>query len=98
VRVALPVWCKTKRGILALLLALAFGVFASYAQLSEYLAGNRDLPGQREQDPGAERARQQLAVGALGRIEPRSEIINLGAGITPDWLESLFVARGDLVK
>jgi HlyD family secretion protein len=38
------------------------------------------------------------AVAALGRIEPRSEIINLGAGTSPDRLESLFVARGDLVK
>jgi HlyD family secretion protein len=38
------------------------------------------------------------AVAALGRIEPRSEIINLGAGSSPDRLESLLVERGDLVK
>ena len=37
-------------------------------------------------------------MAALGRIEPRSEIINIGAGIVPDRLESLFVSRGDLVK
>ena len=38
-------------------------------------------------------------MSALGRIEPQSEIINLGAGTaSPDRLEQLFVARGDLVK
>ena len=38
-------------------------------------------------------------MAALGRIEPQSEIINLGAGTaSPDRLEQLFVARGDLVK
>jgi HlyD family secretion protein len=37
-------------------------------------------------------------VAALGRIEPRSEIINVGAGSAPDRLESLLVERGDLVK
>jgi HlyD family secretion protein len=42
--------------------------------------------------------KRQEAVSALGRIEPSSEIINLGAGISPDRLDSLFVARGDLVK
>ena len=42
--------------------------------------------------------RHAAAVAALGRIEPVSEIINLGAGISPDRLDSLFVARGDPVK
>ncbi len=42
--------------------------------------------------------RRQTAVAALGRIEPRSEIINLGAGTGPDQLQSLLVARGDVVK
>ncbi len=37
-------------------------------------------------------------VAALGRIEPHSEIINLGAGSAPDRLDSLLVQRGDLVK
>ncbi len=37
-------------------------------------------------------------VAALGRIEPYSEIINLGAGSAPDRLDSLLVQRGDLVK
>jgi HlyD family secretion protein len=38
------------------------------------------------------------AVAALGRVEPRSEIINLGAGTPADRLDSLLVARGDTVK
>lgn len=37
-------------------------------------------------------------VAALGRVEPKSEIINLGAGTPADRLDSLLVARGDLVK
>lgn len=37
-------------------------------------------------------------VAALGRVEPRSEIINLGAGTPADRLDSLLVARGDMVK
>jgi HlyD family secretion protein len=37
-------------------------------------------------------------VAALGRIEPSSEIVNLGAGSSPDRLDSLMVERGDLVK
>ena len=55
------------------------------------------LPHNREQ-PGNKEAKQPPAVAALGRIEPSSEIINIGAGLSPDRLESLFVARGDLVK
>jgi HlyD family secretion protein len=66
-----------------------FGVLASYAAMSGYFAGNREQP---------KEAKQRLSVAALGRIEPRSEIINLGAGFSPDRLESLFVARGDLVQ
>lgn len=37
-------------------------------------------------------------VVALGRIEPVSEIVNLGSGISPDRLETLVVARGDFVR
>jgi HlyD family secretion protein len=37
-----------------------------------------------------------MNVAALGRIEPQSEIINIGSGIA-DRLESLLVHRGDLV-
>ena len=45
-----------------------------------------------------DQAEQSEQVAALGRIEPWSEIINLGAGAGPDRLELLFVERGDLVK
>jgi HlyD family secretion protein len=37
-------------------------------------------------------------VAALGRLEPWTELINLGAGAGPDRLESLFVERGDGFK
>ena len=91
-RIALRVWGKSRNGLLALcLLAGGIGVFASYAGTSGYLAQNREQPGNKE-------AKQPPAVAALGRIEPSSEIINIGAGLSPDRLESLFVARGDLVK
>src|SRR6266581_8075105 len=40
---------------------------------------------------------ESTAVGALGRIEPASEVIKVGSGIA-DRLESLLVKRGDLVK
>jgi HlyD family secretion protein len=73
------------------LLALGFAVLASYAATSGYFAGNREHHG----DKGV---KQPPAVAALGRIEPSSEIINIGAGMSPDRLESLFVARGDIVK
>jgi HlyD family secretion protein len=43
------------------------------------------------------KAEESTAVGALGRIEPASEIIKLGSGVT-DRLDSLMVKRGDLVK
>ncbi len=45
-----------------------------------------------------EQAGRRDAVAALGRIEPYSEIINLGAGSPSDRLDSLLVERGDLVK
>ena len=54
--------------------------------------------------PSAQAGRQgsgsqsNSGVAALGRVEPRSEIINLGAGTPADRLDSLLVARGDMVK
>ncbi len=45
----------------------------------------------------AAKGEERSAVGALGRIEPASEIIKVGSGIA-DRLESLLVKRGDLVK
>ena len=84
-------WWKLKKVLLGVgLVAVAGGAAASYAALNGQFAGTRD--------PSTETARRPSAVVALGRIEPRSEIINLGAGVSPDRLESLFVARGDLVK
>jgi HlyD family secretion protein len=38
------------------------------------------------------------AVAALGRVEPQSEVINLGAGTSPERLDSLLVGRGDPVQ
>jgi HlyD family secretion protein len=73
------------------LLVVGVGVLASYAAVSNYSAGSREQPRHVE-------LKQRLAVAALGRIEPRSEILNLGAGFSSDRLESLFVARGDHVK
>jgi HlyD family secretion protein len=61
----------------------------SYVVVSNYAGGKQ---------PAEPAAKPQTAVAALGRIEPGSEIINLGAGISPDRLEELFVARGDVVK
>ncbi len=48
--------------------------------------------------PRDEQAVPRDVVAALGRIEPYSEIINLGAGSPSDRLDSLLVERGDLVK
>jgi HlyD family secretion protein len=45
----------------------------------------------------AESTAAPTEVGALGRIEPQSEIINIGSGIA-DRLESLLVDRGTVVK
>jgi HlyD family secretion protein len=93
----LRAWGKSKRLVLAVGLLTATGVLASYAAMSGYFAGNREQSGPKETQPGPKEPKRPLAVAALGRIEPRSEIINIGAGFTADRLESLFVARGDLV-
>jgi HlyD family secretion protein len=45
-----------------------------------------------------ERTKSPNAVSALGRLEPWSELTNVGAGLGPDRLESLFVERGDGFK
>jgi HlyD family secretion protein len=83
---------KRKKALfIVCLLAMAGGAVASYAAMTGQFSNVSPIAN----EAGAKR---QFAVGALGRIEPRSEIINLGAGVSPDRLESLFVARGDLVK
>lgn len=85
-------WLKSKRTVFALcLLALALGGYASYVAISVRVLAERHVP-------PTKASKQPLAVAALGRIEPGSEIINLGAGFSPDRLDTLFVARGDLVK
>jgi HlyD family secretion protein len=48
--------------------------------------------------PHDEQAVARNMVAALGRIEPASEIVNLGAGSSPDRLDTLLVERGDLVR
>ena len=91
-------WGKSKRVLLAVsILTVGIGVLVSYAAMSGYFGGNREQSGPNEQS-GPKEPKPQIAVAALGRIEPRSEIINIGAGFSPDRLEALFVARGDLVK
>ena len=81
----------SKRGRLAL--ALAAVAVAAYA----LLPGNAGDGGGRAGGESAAAA-PRAQVAALGRIEPGSEIINLGAGLAPDRLEALFVARGDAVR
>jgi HlyD family secretion protein len=80
---------KLKKTLIALFLLAAGGAVASYTATT----------GQSVRDTAAKTEfKRPPAVSALGRIEPSSEIINLGAGVSPDRLDSLFVARGDLVK
>lgn len=54
--------------------------------------------GARDKQAAAKSSDRPNAVAALGRIEPESEIINLGAGMSPDRVDTLLVARGDAVR
>jgi HlyD family secretion protein len=74
----------------ACVLAL-IGAAVAYATLFDHWPGSRKIT-------SSSPATQRNAVAAMGRMEPRSGIINLGAGSPPDRLESLLVDRGDLVK
>jgi HlyD family secretion protein len=87
-------WSKLKNiALAACVLALAGGLYASRGMIAGYWASGEPVLS------NGDHANPPHAVAALGRIEPQSEIINLGAGVsTPDRLESLFVARGDPVK
>ncbi len=78
----------------AFLAALLLVGFASYAALVDLRSGSTAAAESRAEEQSTQRDK----VAALGRIEPYSEIINLGAGSSPDRLQSLFVQRGDLVK
>jgi HlyD family secretion protein len=74
----------------ACLLGLVAVAFGSYRMIfSNWSAASGDK---------SSIAEQRGKVAALGRIEPQSEIINLGAGSAADRLATLFVARGDQVK
>ena len=84
------VWWKSRTFLIALLVGLACGALA-------FVAGTGYFAAAREPAAGA-RVQQSPSVAALGRIEPGSEIINLGAGLAPDRLDSLFVERGDVVE
>jgi len=87
----LRAWWTSKSAVVALLVVLACAAGAFYA------AGDAFFSSAREPLSGVHTPHRP-SIAALGRIEPGSEIINLGAGLAPDRLESLFVARGDLVK
>jgi HlyD family secretion protein len=85
-------WSKSKIALATCLLAAAGGVYVIYGTVAGYWTAGQPAA-------GAEGSKPRQAVAALGRIEPQSEIINLGAGTSsPDRLEQLFVGRGDLVK
>jgi HlyD family secretion protein len=85
-------WSKSKIAVVTCLAAVAGGAYAVYGTIAGFWTAGQPAV-------GAEASKPRKAVAALGRIEPQSEIINLGAGTaSPDRLEQLFVARGDLVK
>jgi HlyD family secretion protein len=85
-------WSKWKIALAICLVAVAGGAYAVYGSIAGYWTTGQPAV-------SAQRSKPRQAVAALGRIEPQSEIINLGAGTaSPDRLEQLFVARGDLVK
>lgn len=82
---------QTKSAILIACLAGFVGVgVISYMVINSFSAPQSASAGQ-----APSKGRSEIA--ALGRIEPESEIINLGAGLPPDRLEALFVNRGDVV-
>jgi multidrug efflux pump subunit AcrA (membrane-fusion protein) len=96
----LRAWISSNRIIIALVVAaLACVGIASYAAVTTYFAAAGE-------PPANQKPKQPVAVAALGRIEPRSEIISLGAGVgaglgagvASDRLDSLLVARGDPVQ
>ena len=79
---------------LVLLLAcllVVIGAAAAYATLFDYWPRS-------SKTAAAPAPTERNGVAAMGRIEPSSGLINLGAGSPPDRLESLSVERGDLVK
>jgi HlyD family secretion protein len=85
-----PVLAKLNRTVLVVIALLVGAGIAIFALVPSARVDARD----KSVDHSNGRVR---AVAALGRIEPISEIINLGSGAS-DRLETLLVARGDVVK
>lgn len=88
------VWLKLNRALFGMiLLGLAGGGIALFSAMTTELVRAENSSADR-----ADNVARPSGVVALGRIEPASEIINLGSGVASDRLESLLVSRGDLVK
>jgi hypothetical protein len=66
-------WSKSKIALATCLLAAAGGLYVVYGTVAGYWTAGQPAA-------GAEGSKPRQAVAALGRIEPQSEIINLGAG------------------
>ncbi len=77
------------------LAALACGT-AAVAVGASFHFGMADWSGRGQ--PPVPGAMSSIAVAALGRVEPQSEIINLGPGVSPERLVALLVGRGDFVS
>jgi HlyD family secretion protein len=77
--------------LVLLLACLLVVIAAAYATLFDYWPRSN-------KNAASPAAAERNAVAAMGRIEPSSGVINLGAGSPPDRLESLSVERGDPVK
>ena len=90
----MPAWLKSKQVLFVLLLVVVVGCGLAF---SSALSTVR-VDAQDKSPDSSGRSKGPGSVVALGRIEPVSEIINLGSGISPDRLETLVVARGDMVK
>jgi len=87
-------WLKLNRILFTLVLVgLAGGGVALFSAMTTELVRARGSSTDRVDDRSG-----PSGVVALGRIEPVSEIINLGSGVAPDRLESLLVSRGDPVR
>src|SRR5690606_6389576 len=80
-----------------LLLAALAGAAIASVMFIVGSTGRSDEPRSAIGNDQPDRAREHN-VAALGRVEPGSELINLGAGAVSDRLESLLVGRDDLVK
>ena len=87
-------WLSNKRPV-AILAASAAALLL--VGIGSYAALRGSRSDAASQGTAEAQSRQRDKIAALGRIEPYSEIINLGGGSSPDRLETLFVQRGDVV-